>query len=238
MVPVQVFLDFDGTIMTKDTGTIIIDAGMGYETRRALDLEILNGTTTFRDAVERMWGAVTMGWDEAVALLADVPIDPKFDAFFELCLQHRIPITVVSSGIDDLVKLFLKEYLERAAAVAPGLLTIVANGIELDPAGWKIKYLDSTHYGHDKGTTLRAARAAFGDVPVGQRPLILYAGDGVSDLSAAREADVVLAKRGKDLHKWCEREGLAHTAWDDFSVAIDVVARAVSSASSSSSSSQ
>ncbi|KAH6592475.1 hypothetical protein BASA50_008091 [Batrachochytrium salamandrivorans] len=217
---VLVFLDFDGTIATKDTGTVIIDSCMGYDIRKALDKDILEGRATFRDAVEKMWGAVVLTWEEGMSLVSNIPLDPKFAEFFELCSANAIPITVVSSGIQALVEHFLDHYIKLAAG-NKDMLRIVANDILIEKSGWKIIYLDDSDYGHDKGNELRAAKARYVGNP--SRPLILYAGDGVSDLSAAHEADIVFAKRGKDLEKWCLKEGLPHTAWDDFSTISEVL---------------
>ena len=41
-----------------------------------------------------------------------------------------------------------------------------------------------------------------------EKPQIVFIGDGVSDLSAAIEADIVFAKKGKDLETWCIRKGI------------------------------
>ena len=61
-------------------------------------------------------------------------------------------------------------------------------------------------FGHDKSLTIRP----YGNLPADQRPTLFYAGDGVSDLSAARETDLLFAKKGhgKSLNRppstlWC-----------------------------------
>lgn len=50
-----------------------------------------------------------------------------------------------------------------------------------------------SHHGHDKSLAIRPYAA----LPEGERPIMLYAGDGVSDLSAAAETDLLFAKEGK-----------------------------------------
>ena len=47
-------------------------------------------------------------------------------------------------------------------------------------------------FGHDKSLTIRP----YANLPADQRPTLFYAGDGVSDLSAARETDLLFAKKG------------------------------------------
>jgi 2-hydroxy-3-keto-5-methylthiopentenyl-1-phosphate phosphatase len=45
---------------------------------------------------------------------------------------------------------------------------------------------------------------------------MVYCGDGVSDLSAARETDLLFAKRGRDLVTYCIREKMPYTEFDSF----------------------
>lgn len=49
-----------------------------------------------------------------------------------------------------------------------------------------------SHFGHDKSLAIKPYAA----LPPNERPILLYAGDGVSDLSAASETDLLFAKKG------------------------------------------
>eukprot|EP00842_Homolaphlyctis_polyrhiza_P001572 jgi/Hompol1/2415/HPOL_006019-RA len=220
---VLVFSDFDGTIATKDTGTVIIDKFMGQATRKALDKQILEGEATFRDAVEQMWAAVTASWEEAIDMVDGIPLDPRFGEFHQLCLEHAIP------GIDNPARLphqrglvpLVRHFIDRYALQSGNDISdikVLANDAEILSKGWKIHYLDETPHGHDKGQALRDAKAQYGNT---NRPLIVFIGDGVSDISAATEADLVFAKRGKDLETWCIRQKIPYTPWDDFSTIVE-----------------
>jgi len=44
-----------------------------------------------------------------------------------------------------------------------------------------------------------------------------YCGDGISDLSAARETDLLFAKAGHDLIAYCKKENVPYTVFNDFS---------------------
>jgi 2-hydroxy-3-keto-5-methylthiopentenyl-1-phosphate phosphatase len=48
-------------------------------------------------------------------------------------------------------------------------------------------------HGHDKSIEIRK----YSSLPDDERPVMFYAGDGVSDLSAAKETDLLFAKAGK-----------------------------------------
>lgn len=52
-------------------------------------------------------------------------------------------------------------------------------------------------YGHDKSLQIQP----YANLPDGERPILFYAGDGVSDLSAARETDLLFAKEGRGMHE-------------------------------------
>jgi 2-hydroxy-3-keto-5-methylthiopentenyl-1-phosphate phosphatase len=52
--------------------------------------------------------------------------------------------------------------------------------------------MKSSHFGHDKSIEIRQ----YAKLPDSERPTMFYAGDGVSDLSAAKETDLLFAKKG------------------------------------------
>lgn len=79
-------------------------------------------------------------------------------------------------------------------------------------------------FGHDKSIEIRK----YSQLPESERPGIFYAGDGVSDLSAAKEGDIMFAKAGRDLVLWCEREKVPFTTFNDFNDILTVVKDVVS----------
>lgn len=95
----------------------------------------------------------------------------------------------------------------------------------------------SSEHGHDKSLEIRP----YARLPPGERPVLFYAGDGVSDLSAAKETDLLFAKAGRgespvdmtyfffflaarwthtdceaDLVTYCENEKVPFTTFNDF----------------------
>lgn len=50
----------------------------------------------------------------------------------------------------------------------------------------------------------------------GTVPLIVFIGDGVSDLPAAREADVLFARRGLHLEEYCQEHDIPYIPFDTF----------------------
>ena len=50
---------------------------------------------------------------------------------------------------------------------------------------------------------------------------VVYIGDGISDCTAAPYADIVFAKRGKDLEKYCLKNGIDYLPFNNFNEILD-----------------
>ncbi|KAI8838678.1 HAD-like domain-containing protein [Chytridium lagenaria] len=120
-----------------------------------------------------------------------------------------LPLKVVSAGLDPLCNLYLEPYVKQKDSI----MEVFANYVEFGDR-WKIVYRDDSQYGNDKGEPIRQWR---------EKPILIFLGDGISDISAAKEADFVFAKAGKDLEKWCCDEGVPHITWDRLGVVLDWV---------------
>jgi len=81
---------------------------------------------------------------------------------------------------------------------------------------WKVRLHDERNFGFNKAAQIKKYTEKLQGVPESVRPTLLFAGDGVSDLCAARSCDLLFAKSGKDLVKYCERENIAFTTFDDW----------------------
>lgn len=71
--------------------------------------------------------------------------------------------------------------------------------------------------GHDKALSINEYKAtAKKEADSGTIPLIVFIGDGVSDLPAAREADVLFARKGLRLEEYCIENKIAYIPFDTF----------------------
>lgn len=93
-----------------------------------------------------------------------------------------------------------------------------------ESADVQTNFSNNSGFGHDKSLEIRK----YSQLPADQRPYLFYAGDGVSDLSAAKETDLMFAKAGKDLVTYCEKENVPFTTFKDFSDILAVVKDVVS----------
>lgn len=74
-------------------------------------------------------------------------------------------------------------------------------------------------FGNDKSLTLAKHRAKDSEDSI-----FVFCGDGVSDISAARHADVLFARNGRDLVTYCTRYNIPFIGFDSFSEIHQVVA--------------
>jgi 2-hydroxy-3-keto-5-methylthiopentenyl-1-phosphate phosphatase len=135
-------------------------------------------------------------WDEGTR------IDPSFADFVRAQHERGRPVTIVSAGIETLI---------RRALMKIGLddLPIVANDVTFDERGWVFNFRDDSPDGLYKERLVAAARED------GMRTV--YIGDGISDFKAAREADRRFAKRGRSLEPYLRKLGLEFTPFTHFS---------------------
>ncbi|SPN99900.1 related to Phosphoserine phosphatase [Cephalotrichum gorgonifer] len=212
------FTDFDGTITVEDSNDHLTESlGMGHERRMALNKDILSGARTFRSAFAEMLDSVKLPFDACVEnLLKHVRLHPGFVEFFTWCRQEGVPVVILSGGMRPIIEGLLRKFLSEEEMKG---LRIVSNDVAPkegksinDEDGWKIEYHDDSDFGHDKSIEIRK----YSSLPADQRPTMFYAGDGVSDLSAAKETDLLFAKSGKDLVSYCEREKVPFVTFNDF----------------------
>ena len=218
------FTDFDGTITLKDCNDFMTDNyGFGKEKREAGNKRTLDGTETFRNSFQKMVDSWTVSLPKFIDILkSNIGMDPFFREFVQWAKDHDVPIIVLSSGFVPVIRAMLEKLL--GPELTP-YLEIIANTPQPKPpknsldeaGGWTIRYHDDSGFGHDKSLTIRPYAQEIARLPYSERPTLLYAGDGVSDLSAARETDLLFAKEGRDLVTYCEREGIPFTEFSDWS---------------------
>lgn len=98
-------------------------------------------------------------------------------------------------------------------------IQIVANDADIksDGSEWKPIWRHDTELGHDKALSVQEGRAEAAKYCIdGQIPLIVFIGDGVSDLPAAREADVLFARKGLRLEEYCKENDISYIPFETF----------------------
>lgn len=218
------FTDFDGTITLQDTNDhITANYGCGEAKLKEITKQIGDGEVSFRDGFQQEFDSWMLPLPKVLEIMKrDISLDPHFKDFVLWAKENSVPIVVVSSGMIPIVRTMLAHFLGEDLIQD---IEIVANDAQLkspinsfDKAdGWTLKFHDSSSFGHDKSLAIRPYADAISKMDSDDdKPTLLYAGDGVSDLSAARETDLLFAKAGKDLVNYCEREGIPFTTFENW----------------------
>ncbi|KAH9848787.1 HAD-like domain-containing protein [Lenzites betulinus] len=224
-----VLSDWDGTITTRDSNDYLTDnLGFGLEKRRQGNLDILAEKKTFRDAFREMLESVSANGhtfeDCKEVLKKNISLDSGFKDFYRYCKEHDIPIVIISSGMAPLIRAVLSNLIGEEDSQT---IEIVSNEVDVQPDGkWEIKYRHpSSGFGHDKSQAILPYRA------LENPPTVFFFGDGVSDMSAARHADVLYVKTKEggdnDLAAYCRRESIPHILFEDFGHALRSVSAIV-----------
>ncbi|KAJ8119339.1 hypothetical protein ONZ43_g3690 [Nemania bipapillata] len=212
------FSDFDGTIFMQDTGHVLFDnLGCGPERRELLDEQIKTGERSFRDVSEEMWGSLHVPFDDGFEIMnKTLEMDPDFQGFHKYCINNNIPFNVISAGLKPILRRVLDTFLGEQQSAQ---INIVANDAQIaeDGSEWKPIWRHDNELGHDKALSVQEARnEAKLQCEDGTIPLIVFIGDGVSDLPAAREADVLFARRGLRLEEYCIENNISYIPFDTF----------------------
>ncbi|KAF5390758.1 hypothetical protein D9757_004443 [Collybiopsis confluens] len=198
--------------------------GFGREKRRQLNMDVLEEKMTFRDAFREMLASVVAkghSFEECKEILRqNIKLDPGFREFYAWCKANDIPVIIVSSGMTPIIRAVLTNLVGEESA---NEIEIISNDVDLKPDGtWGIHYRHpSSGFGHDKSQAILPYRM------LENPPTLFFFGDGVSDMSAAKHADVLFVKEKEygenDLAAYCDKLGIKHVLFKDFSNALPVV---------------
>lgn len=183
-----VVCDFDGTISRADATDALLTAH-ATEEWHAIEARWERGEIGSRECLSLQLECVQASSAEIDALADGIEIDPDFIPFSRYCQSREIPLTIVSDGMEQIIRRILVRH-------GLGHLRVVAN--RLIPGPFGTYALGSPNARPDclsgtcKCAVMRGLRA---DDPMPRR--LLFFGDGRSDFcAAARAADVVAAKSG------------------------------------------
>ncbi len=187
----EILCDFDGTITSQDTIVFLTEKfGAGPAFRSEVIREIQSGRMRVAEAVRREMATVTLSWAEAAEILkSEIKLDPTFEEFVEWCKSSGHKLSVVSAGLEPVVKLLIGRFD----------IPIYAHPVDCKPTGWVYRRNER----HNKVKLLKEARG---------RDRVAFIGDGTSDVLAAPLADQLFAKGYLAAH--CRETGLPFHEFD------------------------
>jgi 2,3-diketo-5-methylthio-1-phosphopentane phosphatase len=148
--------------------------------------------------------------EELDSVVEDVPLDPYFSELVALCRSHGVKLTVISDGLDRIIK----KMLARAGVDVP----VLANRLE-----WRGQNRWQLGFPHEAGDCRSQAGHCKCQALAGEPDKVrILIGDGRSDFCAAETADLVVAKGALAEH--CQVAGLAYIVFGNFAGATTLIA--------------
>jgi 2-hydroxy-3-keto-5-methylthiopentenyl-1-phosphate phosphatase len=185
--------DFDDTVTVGNVSVAIREA-FDLEDWKEMEEEFVSGRYTVEESNIRQYAGLTASQPEIEEFVkGDVVVRYAFDEFVAYCAGTGVHLAVVSSGL---------EFYVSATIDTLGIdgVEIHAAHTEFSPDGMRVSYENPAGAPITDG---------FKDSYVAhfksQGHTVVYVGDGLSDLGAARLADYVIARDGlaDDMERLC-----------------------------------
>jgi 2-hydroxy-3-keto-5-methylthiopentenyl-1-phosphate phosphatase len=200
-----IFCDFDGTVTEKDNIIAIMNQ-FGPEGWDELKEAVLDRTISIREGVGKMFSLLPVTLKEEIIEFAvkNAKIRPGFQEFLDFANVQGIPVYIVSGGID----FFLEPIIRQFSPIAG----IYCNGSDFSGKTIKIEWPNScddqcsNDCGCCKPSIMRKLEES------GAYKIVI--GDSVTDLEAAKQADLVLAR--DYLKDKCVEWEIPHTPFETF----------------------
>ena len=197
----KIFCDFDGTISTVDVTNLILSR-LADPLWNEIEGEWIRGEIGSRECLERQIPLIHGGWKAVESVLDEVLIDPAFADFAAACVAEKIPLAIVSDGLDRVIHFFLKRENIQ--------VEVRANELIEDPSGnFSVRF---PYPSTDKSCHAGLCKCRF--LSDSGRQMKIVMGDGQSDYCWAGKADFVFAK--SRLLAYCRQFGIAHEPFESF----------------------
>jgi len=200
LLPTSIFCDFDGTITEVDTAEIIVDK-FSTEDWRKEDQLLVEGKISLEECIQRQFAPVRATADEMVSAVDYIRVRRGFKELVDYTLTKKIGFTIVSAGLDFIIKRKLKGMDSR--------LKIVSPETKSTPNGLRVTFPQIEGYGPDFKVKLLNNAKSKGES-------VYYIGDGESDFAAASRADFVFAVEDSRLAHFCEEKNVGFKEFKDF----------------------
>lgn len=201
----KIFIDFDGTITTKDVGEeFFLKFGDPQEADK-----IIKRWLDFKISSTQMWKELcdtiqNFDMREYEKFLETIELDEAFHEFVKLCAEYDLDYMIVSDGFD----FYIDRILERENL---GHIKRSTNKLALDENG---KLIPS--FPHSDEECPRCANCKRNQVIINSsdEDYTLYIGDGWSDTCPVQHCDYILAKGS--LLKFCEKNRISYFPYNNF----------------------
>ena len=211
--PTALFLDFDGTIVSKDTAHIAMDR-FGDPNWTRIDEALERGEVSFEESLRLEFAMLKVPKEVIIKEVSPgTSLRPNFDRLVDYCKNNNVSLKVVSGGLDFCIRHFLDraDWLKFIEIHAPKS-QFTGNGYSLTFP--RMFTSSSTNFKDDLVKHARKNGAT-----------VFFVGDGFGDFSAAKESDFAFAIKGSRLAELCREQRVPIQEMDDFNEVIDALNR-------------
>jgi 2-hydroxy-3-keto-5-methylthiopentenyl-1-phosphate phosphatase len=205
VAPLLLAVDFDGTITSRDTLHVIVEAFGGRGVWDELEPSLQAGEITIEDAMRTQFAAVRATTEEALAAVRrDAPIRDGFRRFVAWAEQAGHRMVILSAGFRVVIDAVLAD-----ADIAN--LEIHSNDIAFSREGARLIWAERGGTCGHCGRRCKRHQLALRREPDDH---VVYVGDGISDRCVSAQADTVFAR--SSLAEYLADQGRSYVPFDDF----------------------
>jgi 2-hydroxy-3-keto-5-methylthiopentenyl-1-phosphate phosphatase len=202
--------DFDNTIANIDTAAFALNR-FADPSWKNIEARFEAGKMSFEDSLREEYAMINAPENVILDELDEVAsLRPHFIDFLGYCKKNGLPFTVVSAGLEFIIRHFLnqEDWLDFVEIYAPKT--------EYTGLSYKVsfpKFFDETsiNFKHDLVKYHRKR---------GNR--VIYIGDGLGDFPATKEADLRFVIKGSKLAEACRKGNITCSEVTDFQLIDEV----------------
>lgn len=199
-----VLCDFDGTICTVDMGNELLNRFTG-EGWSEIDRAYCAGEIGSRDAYSRVVPILKGSKSQMLEFVRESEkLDPHFPEFYAYCRKREMEVKIVSDGLDFYIDAILRKYNLQDIEYFSNVV-VFQNGNARSILFPRMS-IECEKCGTCKSGVLQEYRRSY--------DLVIYIGNGYSDVCPAKKADMVFAK--DILYETCGRNGTACVLFENF----------------------
>jgi len=200
--PILVQCDFDDTVTVGNVSTAVRDEFCPVDWRTMED-KYLAGKYSVEESNVRQFGLIVADRKEIEKfVVGDVVVRYAFNIFAEYCKRVGIRLAIVSSGLDLYIRPIMRQLGLEDLEVFSGSAEVASDGIQ-------VKYSDPS------GTPVTSGfKESYVRHFQRQGNVVVYVGDGLSDIVPAQKADFVIAR--STLLEHLAGRGVNHFAFETF----------------------
>lgn len=199
------FIDFDGTIANVDVIDTLLERYADVSWKQ-IEERWANGEIGSRECLSRQVALIRMKPEELENVIQHIQIDASFPKFLELSAQLQIQVTIVSDGMDQIIRGVLKRFMPDDK-----IPVIYSNKLSWSNQAMQIGFPEGEMCVHAcancKERVIQRLRKS--------DDLVIYVGDGLSDRFGAAVSDITFAK--KKLLNYCKQNLIPYRPFNHFS---------------------